>query len=37
MILNTSDQMLKSTLIGLDESKTQNDMFWDQLKNTEEF
>jgi hypothetical protein len=37
MILNTSDQMLKSTLIGLAESKTQNDKFWDQLKNTEEF
>jgi hypothetical protein len=37
MILNTSDQMLKSTLIGLAESKTQNDKFWDQLKNTRKF
>ena len=37
MILNTSDQMLKGTLIGLAESNAQNDKFWDQLKNTRKF
>jgi len=37
MILNKSDLLYLSTLIGLAESKTQNDKFWDQLKNTEEF
>ena len=37
MILNTSDQMLRGTLIGLAESNAQNVEFWDQSKNTEEY
>jgi len=37
MILNKSDRLWLSTLIGLAESNAQNVEFWDQSKNTEEY